>query len=164
VPKQTPREALVALVQPALDNANATAPSHSQLAAETLVFLPFDTVIPRADKGSFLRPKVYAAFKDVIDGVYAALEGDAGTDSPKRSFASVEEALSFVHDVVHSTIGGDHATLEATTDLFDYGLDSLQASRIRNALLRVSRSAGKQATNWFADHSLIRASTSAAPS
>lgn len=135
VPKDTPREALLTLVKPAVDFANADAPSHSQLSAEMLVFLPFETVIPRADKGSFLRPKVYVALEDVIDGVYAALDGEGGE---KHALASLAEAEAVVAAVVKSTVEGSHDTLKPSTDLFDYGLDSLQAGRIRNSLQRVS--------------------------
>lgn len=137
VPKDTPRDALLTLVKPAVDFANAEAPSHSHLSPETLVFLPFDTVIPRADKGSFLRPKVYVAFKAVIDGVYAAIEGEDDSVQ-KRTFDTLDQVTAYVTEVVKSTVEGDNAGLEVGTDLFDYGLDSLQAGRIRNTLQRVS--------------------------
>ncbi|KAG1723800.1 hypothetical protein EDB19DRAFT_1915911 [Suillus lakei] len=67
---------LVKLVAPTVALANAEAPSHSQLATESLVFLPHGTVIPRADKGSILRPRVYKEFEGVINEVYKRLEGD----------------------------------------------------------------------------------------
>jgi len=63
----TPRDELVKLIAPAVELANSEAPTHSRLTEEMLVFLPADTVVPRADKGSFIRRKVYVSFKDIID-------------------------------------------------------------------------------------------------
>jgi aryl carrier-like protein len=128
------------LIKPAVHAANAGAPSHSQLSPETLIYLPFSTPIPRADKGSFLRPKVYAAFKDVIVNVYKRLEGeDVDSNNERRRLVNVEEAVQVVTEVVRAAAGrADDARLGPMTDLFDYGLDSLQAGRIRNTLQRVS--------------------------
>jgi len=40
------------------------------------VFLPYGTHIPRADKGSILRPKVYREFEKVTEEMYRRLEGE----------------------------------------------------------------------------------------
>lgn len=81
---------------------------------------------------------MYVAFKAVIDRVYAAIEGEDDTVQ-KRTFDTLDQVTAYVSEVVESTVEGDHAGLEVGTDLFDYGLDSLQAGRIRNTLQRVSR-------------------------
>lgn len=129
----SPSEAF-ALVKPALDLANSAAPSHSQLAEDAIAFLPFGTVIPRADKGSFLRPKVYVALKDVIDGVYDRIEGE-GVRGTTR-FESEGDLKNWLLEVVVKTAGRNKGLAEET-DLFDFGLDSLEAGRIRNELQRV---------------------------
>jgi hypothetical protein len=67
VAPSTPRKQLIDLIKPALDLANSEAPAHSRLIEEMLVFLPASTVIPRADKGSFIRRKVYAEFAQQIE-------------------------------------------------------------------------------------------------
>lgn len=50
-----PSAKLFELIKSAVSAANASAPSHSRLSPESLVFLPHDATIPRADKGSFIR-------------------------------------------------------------------------------------------------------------
>ena len=101
------------------------------------MFLPFSTYIPRADKGSFLRPKCYKLFEDTIEGVYKRLEGEGEEEGVERKdvgdISAVEE---YVMEIVKDVEGGEG--LEMDTDLFDRGLDSLQATRIRNAIQRVS--------------------------
>lgn len=129
----TPRSELVKLVGPAVELANSEAPSHSRLTEEMLVFLPADTAIPRADKGSFIRRKVYAEFKDVIDCAYSDLEGGSGGS---RAVGALGEMRSHIRELIAS-IAKSSDGLEDDTDLFSYGLDSLAATRIRNALQRV---------------------------
>jgi len=133
-----PPSELFKLIQTSINLANSSAPSHSQLSEEMLVFLPAGTVIPRADKGSFLRPKVYAAFKDVIDSVYRRLEGEEEEGVEKKAVGSVDEVKSWLKEVVAKTAGRDTG-LDKETDLFEFGLDSLEAGRIRNQIQRVSR-------------------------
>ncbi|TNY17771.1 L-aminoadipate-semialdehyde dehydrogenase [Rhodotorula diobovata] len=136
----TPRSELVKLVGPAVELANSEAPSHSRLTEEMLVFLPADTAIPRADKGSFIRRKVYAEFKDVIDCAYSDLEGGSGGS---RAVGALGEMRSHIRELIAS-IAKSSDGLEDDTDLFSYGLDSLAATRIRNALQREFDLAGQK--------------------
>lgn len=116
--------------------ANADAPSHSQLSVETLVFLPYGTVIPRADKGSILRPKVYKEFEKMIKEVYKRLEGELESKDKLRAEGE-GKAKVVVREVIGRTIEWPIEGLEDDTDLFNFGLDSLQSTRIRNAIQRV---------------------------
>ena len=100
------------------------------------MFLPYGTQIPRADKGSILRPKVYKEFETVIEEVYKRLEGEVGPDG-KKHVEGEREARAAVREVIDRTIERPLDELEDDTDLFDFGLDSLQSSRIRNAIQRV---------------------------
>jgi hypothetical protein len=56
-------------IWPTIEKANEEAPSHGKLLPEMLIFLPANTQIPRADKASIIRPKVYKMFEDQIDDV-----------------------------------------------------------------------------------------------
>ncbi|KAG2036041.1 L-aminoadipate-semialdehyde dehydrogenase [Suillus americanus] len=133
---------LVKLVAPIVALTNAEAPSHSQLASEALEFLPYGTVIPRADKGSILRPRVYREFEGIINEVYKRLEGDTDGDE-KRRLTDVAEARTAIRDIIAKTVGPIDS-LEDDTDLFDFGLDSLQSSRIRNTIQREIYLGGKK--------------------
>ncbi|KAG1858184.1 L-aminoadipate-semialdehyde dehydrogenase [Suillus subluteus] len=134
---------LVKLVAPIVALANAEAPSHSQLASEALEFLPYGTVIPRADKGSILRPRVYKEFEGVINEVYERLEGDIDEDG-KRRLTHEAEARIAIRDIISKTVDRLIDNLEDDTDLFDFGLDSLQSSRIRNTIQREIYLGGKK--------------------
>ncbi|KAG1862517.1 L-aminoadipate-semialdehyde dehydrogenase [Suillus subalutaceus] len=134
---------LVKLVAPIVALTNAEAPSHSQLASEALEFLPYGTVIPRADKGSILRPRVYKEFEGVINEVYERLEGDIDEDG-KRRLTDEAEARTAIRDIISKTVDRPIDNLEDDTDLFDFGLDSLQSSRIRNTIQREIYLGGKK--------------------
>ncbi|KIJ67974.1 hypothetical protein HYDPIDRAFT_83419 [Hydnomerulius pinastri MD-312] len=133
--KDCSQEEFSRLVASIVALANAEAPSHSQLSTEALVFLPFGTVIPRADKGSILRPRVYREFEKVIDDVYKRLEGELGSEE-KRHLSGEAEARAVVRELIGKTIERPIDNLEDNTDIFDFGLDSLQSTRIRNAIQR----------------------------
>lgn len=60
-------------IWPTIEKANEEAPSHGKLLPEMLIFLPANTQIPRADKASIIRPKVYKMFEDKIDDVSCLL-------------------------------------------------------------------------------------------
>ena len=100
------------------------------------MFLPYGTLIPRADKGSILRAKVYKEFEKVIEEVYGHLEGESRSEG-KRRVEWEAEARVVVREVIRRTIERPIDGLEDDTDLFDFGLDSLQSTRIRNAIQRV---------------------------
>lgn len=103
------------------------------------MFLPYGTQIPRADKGSILRAKVYKEFEEVIDEVYRRIEGEVGSEG-KRRVEGEGEAREVVREVIGRTIERPIDGLEDDMDLFDFGLDSLQSTRIRNAIQRVRAS------------------------
>lgn len=65
------------------------------------------------------------------------MEGEGDEEGVvRKEVGSMEEMEDFVMKVVKEVEGG--RGLDKETDLFDRGLDSLQATRIRNALQRVS--------------------------
>ena len=130
-------EELQTLIAPALAIANADAPSHSQLAPEAIVFLPYGTAIPRADKGNPIRARTYATFRREIEDMYRRLEGEMDNGISKRRISSPGEARTLVFEIMRETLGGNVEGLDEDTDLFAFGLDSLQANRIRNAIQRV---------------------------
>ncbi|KAG1862520.1 L-aminoadipate-semialdehyde dehydrogenase [Suillus subalutaceus] len=134
---------LAKLVAPIVALANAEAPSHSQLVSEAIEFLPYGTVIPRADKGSIVRPRVYKEFEGVINEVYKRLEGDIDEDG-KRRLTDEAEARTAIRDIISKTVDRPIDNLEDDTDLFDFGLDSLQSSRIRNTIKREIYLGGKK--------------------
>lgn len=117
-----------------------------------------DAEVPLATKGSILRPSCYAKFKDIIgtchswfclisllttlpaESVYdryasIGTNGDSSTE-PKLTY-SPSELESYLTRVVYEILGDKLAQgLTTETDLFNFGVDSLQGARIRMKILK----------------------------
>lgn len=94
---------------------------------------------------SILRPACYKKFAPIIDDIYERFErGGNGPGQPKAQVETQDEMEAFlaqtIGDVlgpsttITSVSGGGRGELEPDTDLFAYGVDSLQATRVRNVI------------------------------
>lgn len=94
---------------------------------------------------SILRPACYKKFASIIDDIYERFErGGNGPGQPKAQIETQDEMEAFltqtIGDVlgpsttISSSAGGGRGELGPETDLFAYGVDSLQATRVRNVI------------------------------
>ncbi|KZT73346.1 L-aminoadipate-semialdehyde dehydrogenase [Daedalea quercina L-15889] len=124
------RNAYMEKVWPVVEDANTQAPTHSRILPEMVEILEYGTQIPQATKLSFLRPACYAKFKSIIDAVYDRFENGTSADKLDLSQPELED---FIFNAITHTLGATKAAkLTKTSDLFAFGVDSLQATRIRN--------------------------------
>lgn len=127
-------EAILELVRPAIEAANNTAPTHSRISPELVHILPVDTEVPLATKGSILRPACYAKFKDLIDSIYDKYESSGAKEKLVLDQGGLQK---HVRGILADTLGEAKAeAIQPETDLFNFGVDSLQSARIRLLLLR----------------------------
>ncbi|KAJ3966024.1 L-aminoadipate-semialdehyde dehydrogenase [Lentinula raphanica] len=124
---------LMEKIWPVIEQANAEAPTHSRLLPEMIGFLPYGTQIPIATKMSILRPSCYTKFKDVIENIYAKFE--AGHSGQEKLRLSRSELEGHILQTIIRTLGSTKASkLDKQADLFAFGVDSLQGTRVRNIL------------------------------
>jgi NAD(P)-dependent dehydrogenase (short-subunit alcohol dehydrogenase family) len=86
---------------------------------------------------SILRPACYKKFAHIIDTTYERFE--KGTGQPKRDINDQAEMEAFLKETILAAIGEKAKSageLTTTTDLFAFGVDSLQATKVRNALIK----------------------------
>ncbi|KAK7031412.1 L-aminoadipate-semialdehyde dehydrogenase [Favolaschia claudopus] len=122
---------LIEKIWPVIEDANAQAPTHSRILPEMVEILPYGTQVPVATKMSILRPACYAKFKDIIDGVYARFEQE-GDEKSKLQLPKAE-LKDFIFNTIVKALGPvKSANLDHVVDLFAFGVDSLQGTRIRN--------------------------------
>ncbi|EJD50787.1 L-aminoadipate-semialdehyde dehydrogenase [Auricularia subglabra TFB-10046 SS5] len=130
--KDMSRGELMEVVWPVIEQANAEAPSHSRLLPEMVEFLPYGTQVPVATKMTILRPACYAQFKTLIDDVYERFEKGSGVEKQNLTGDALE---NFIFDTIVRTMGHIKGSqLTKDIDLFAFGVDSLQGTRIRNTL------------------------------
>ncbi|KAJ7493419.1 L-aminoadipate-semialdehyde dehydrogenase [Mycena galericulata] len=135
-------EEIMEKVWPVIEQANADAPTHSRLLPEMVEILPYGTEIPIATKMSILRPACYAKFKDIIEGIYQRFEQE-GDEGSKLRLAK-PELEDFILNAIVKTLGPTRsANINRKVDLFAFGVDSLQGTRIRNICQKDLFLAGK---------------------
>lgn len=89
----------------------------------------------KATKMSILRPACYRKFASIIDAIYERFE--RGTGEPKQDISSKPEMESFLNSTILQALGDKAGPdLSPSTDLFSYGVDSLQATRVRNVITK----------------------------
>ncbi|KAJ9111498.1 hypothetical protein QFC22_006525 [Naganishia vaughanmartiniae] len=132
-------------IWPIIEKANVEAPSHGKLLPEMLIVLPVETKLPRADKASIIRPKVYKMFESEINDIYARYEkGEAyipGQKVTKQKLIDIN-----LEDYLLEKIGRfskSSSPLELDTDFFEFGIDSLQAAVIRSTIQKELDLGGK---------------------
>ncbi|KDQ59731.1 hypothetical protein JAAARDRAFT_192204 [Jaapia argillacea MUCL 33604] len=128
-------------IWPAIQKANEGAPTHSRLLPEMVRILPPGSYIPKADKGSIIRARVYSDYANLINDTYDRFEN--GDNAGKIRPSTLEQMTKKVIDVLKGTLdaaslveGKSGVEVSPDADFVALGLDSLQAARARNLLQR----------------------------
>ncbi|KAJ4473884.1 L-aminoadipate-semialdehyde dehydrogenase [Lentinula aciculospora] len=122
---------LMERIWPCIEQANAEAPTHSRLLPEMVGFLPYGTQVPVTPKMTILRPACYIQFKGIIEDIYSRF--DAGHSNDEKLYLSKAELEDYLLHTIAKTLGSTKAPkLDKKVDLFAFGVDSLQAIRVRN--------------------------------
>ncbi|KAJ9094096.1 hypothetical protein QFC21_006197 [Naganishia friedmannii] len=132
-------------IWPIIEKANVEAPSHGKLLPEMLIILPEDTELPRADKASIIRPKVYKLFESEISDIYVRYErGEAyipGQKVTKQKLTDINLEEYLVQEI--GRCSKSSSQLELDTDFFEFGINSLQAAVIRSTIQKELDLGGK---------------------
>jgi hypothetical protein len=121
----------------ALKEANKIAPAHAQIAPELVVILTIDDTFPKASKGTMQRGKAYQAYASAIDQAYKRYEASDMHDGTSLKLQlAPSELLDYILDKLRETM--QQQNVDADDDLFNLGLTSTQALRVRNVLRTVS--------------------------
>lgn len=126
---------------------NADLDSHARVSSKSAIIVkPAQKRIPRTDKGSVSRRQMYDVFENEIKVAYAAIENER----PRISIDIGSVEASIVKMV--GEVFANHS-LDLSRDLFEQGMDSLQALRlsrmIDSATRRKSSNKGHKATAQF---------------
>ncbi|KAE8420307.1 putative NRPS-like enzyme [Aspergillus pseudocaelatus] len=115
-------------IWPDIVAANQNAEAFSQISRNMVIILDHSCSYPMTDKGTMIRNKCYVEFDDLIQAAYARLEnGDA--NEALRRVLELPDLTSFVLDTFRNDLGFSDISID--TDLFEAGVDSLQAIKAR---------------------------------
>ncbi|KAJ7046114.1 hypothetical protein C8F04DRAFT_1322704 [Mycena alexandri] len=144
-------------IWPTVMKMNDFAPQHSRLFKEMILVAKPEKPFTYTAKTTVRRQAVIADYEDEIEALYDAVEESATLNIPPLLNWDAESILEFVRNAICSVLDmdlGDHV------DIFQHGCDSLQATWIRNALLRALRKSARLDTrqdtrNFVYDHPTI---------
>lgn len=117
---------------PSVEAANRESPSHARIHREMIILATDDKPFPRAGKGTVQRKMTMQLYNGELNDLYEASERHQGRQNPKVD-ADLQSEES-VHSLIAATMGIDASSLDATSDLFELGLDSLQVTVIAKAI------------------------------
>ncbi|KAI0700690.1 acetyl-CoA synthetase-like protein [Cerioporus squamosus] len=123
-------------IWPAIQRANQFAPQHSRVFKEMILVASPDKPIEYNAKGFPRRTPNLKRYHDEIEALYTDVERSAQSDIVAPSTWDADSARSFVHAVVEKVM---QKHVPDRADLFRNGCDSLQATWIRNTVLRAIR-------------------------
>lgn len=110
--------------------------AHARITSkDSIMIIPSETALPRSDKGSIMRKEVYKIFEAEIAAVYQTLEQI--TPSAGDTLLDMDNLEQELKDMIQDRLTW-RANPEDWTiydDLFDLGMDSLQAVQLRRFIL-----------------------------
>lgn len=148
------RAAFLEAISPSIDLGNSRVPAYARLARDMIIVKEAGTPFPATDKGTVIR----SAFLKEMSGDIERLYADRSASKLKSTGSGVpmshDEVLSIISDIVkdelrsksaHDTSVSERKAVDGAesledlsidADLFNLGVDSLQASNIRSRIQR----------------------------
>ncbi|KAL8784361.1 MAG: hypothetical protein Q9213_004013 [Squamulea squamosa] len=138
-------DAFKASIWPAIEEAGRRMDAHGRISSQTAIIIVDPMALPRSDKGTVLRKEVYKSFKKEILDVYDEL--DVNVFAPPINLNSPVSSIKSLI-TTHLPRFAVNDGWSEDKDLFELGMDSLQATHLRRLLaasLRATRieAAGK---------------------
>lgn len=114
---------LISAVNPSLDR-------HARVSSKKgIIIKPTGKAIPRTDKGSISRRLVHEVFLQEIEAAYVAIDDDLSLNDTSAQSLEPDNVESSIRAMVSGVFA--HADgIDANQDLFEQGMDSLQAVRL----------------------------------
>ncbi|KAI8995250.1 acetyl-CoA synthetase-like protein [Trametes punicea] len=128
------------LEKPTIERANKFAPQHSRIFKEMILIADPAKPFHYNVKGLLRRKFILEDYKEEIEDLYSDVENSAVSAVDAPALWDDKSTLDFVRSVVHDTLGHP---ISDDADIFRNGGDSLQATRIRNIILRAVRQSHK---------------------
>ncbi|KAJ9661124.1 hypothetical protein H2201_006675 [Coniosporium apollinis] len=133
-----------------VERVQSAMPAYARVSKDMVFMLDADTPFPRTDKGTVIRQAFYKKFKDEIEALYEEkMEGSLELSEP--------ELCLFLRRALQD-IMMDTPTLADDQDFFAFGMDSLQATRLRSVIVKnISTNGVKLPINVAFDYPCIGA-------
>ncbi|KAH3971921.1 hypothetical protein HBI24_172510 [Parastagonospora nodorum] len=137
-------EAFKASIWPLIEEAGHSMDAHARISSQAAVLVFPPGLLPRSDKGTILRLEVAKTFSEEIDQVYRELESNV--TAPPLDYLSPETTIrSLIEDNIK--LGSNFNSWTDEDDLFELGMDSLQAVKLRRLLIASLKATNADSNN-----------------
>ncbi|KAI0364205.1 acetyl-CoA synthetase-like protein [Pilatotrama ljubarskyi] len=153
-PKQV--EAFRNKIWPTVERANEYAPKHSRIFKEMILVASRSKPFQFNVKGLPRRSVILSQYHEEIEALYQGVEESAQGDLRRPDTWDASSTLSFIRAVVEQTL---HRSIPDDGDIFRNGGDSLQATWIRNTILRAIRETDAGAAKRLPTNLVFKAPT-----
>ncbi|KAI8995249.1 acetyl-CoA synthetase-like protein [Trametes punicea] len=143
-------------IWPTVERANEYAPQHSRIFKEMILVTSPSKPFQFNVKGLPRRKLIVEDYHDEIEALYQEVETSAQNDLQPPQVWNQENTLTFVRDVVGHTL---RRAIADDADIFRSGGDSLQATWIRNTILRAIRETDASAAKRLPMNLVFKAPT-----
>ncbi|OJT12273.1 Linear gramicidin synthase subunit D [Trametes pubescens] len=143
-------------IWPSIERANEWAPQHSRIFKEMILVTSPSKPFQFNMKGLPRRSIILAEYDNEVEALYKDIEDSAQGDLQPPEDWDEESTLAFIRGVVERTLR--HA-LSDDDDIFRSGGDSLQATWIRNTILRAVRQTDTSAAKRLPPNIVFKAPT-----
>ncbi|KZT66300.1 acetyl-CoA synthetase-like protein [Daedalea quercina L-15889] len=123
-------------IWPTIERMNAFAPQHSRLFKEMILVAKPDKPFTYTAKNTARRQAVINDYEDEINALYDTVAESTQSSIPTPEVWDLVATTDFVREVVGKVL---RSSVQDDDDLFQNGCDSLQATWIRNTILRALR-------------------------
>ncbi|KAK7470228.1 hypothetical protein VKT23_001662 [Stygiomarasmius scandens] len=124
-------------IWPTVEKLNAYAPQHSRVFKEMILVASPSKPFTYTAKNTTRNPAIIREYTPEIEALYDSLEESTQANVPAPEKWDLESSTGFVRDVVKKVLANEDIRDE--DDLFQVGGDSLQATWIKNSILRALR-------------------------
>jgi len=122
-------------IWPTIERMNQVVPKHSRVIKELVLIEDSHLPFALTDKGTVREKITLDSYADRIERAYNELENSHREEVAYPTSFGKLDISAFLQDVLHTLLSDTVLTSEA--DLFEYGMDSLQATRLRRYIVRL---------------------------
>ncbi|KAF8995049.1 hypothetical protein BDQ17DRAFT_1430659 [Cyathus striatus] len=145
---------LIDSIWPKIEEYNTVSSTYAKLFKEMIILTTLDKPIPTTDKGTIKRNQLLALYEKEIQDAYSEQNlGSQESDIVTPKDWTYQNCIEFLKELINKML--PIPVKDETSNIFDYGCDSVLATRIRNSIVNAFRHTGLEKLVGFLPQNLL---------